>query len=41
MKVRSKPAVFRPRNPFHKELRKLGHQVVKDKRKYDRKRVKK
>ena len=31
----------RPRNPFYKELRQLGVKVLKNKKKYDRKRGKK
>lgn len=31
----------RPRNPFYKELRQLGAKVLKNKKKYDRKKGKK
>ena len=37
---RKKPAKPRSRNPFYKELRQLGVKVLKNKKKYDRKRVK-
>ena len=36
---RKKPAKpFRSRNPFYRELRQLGAKVLKNKKKYDRKR---
>ena len=41
MKTNAKPRTVKPRNPFYKELRALGAKVVKNKKKYDRKRVKK
>ena len=37
---RKKPTKPRSRNPFYKELRQLGAKVLKNKKKYDRKRVK-
>ena len=38
---RKKPAKpSRPRNPFYKELRQLGAKVLKNKKKYDRKKGK-
>ena len=35
---RKKPAKPRSRNPFYRELRQLGAKVLKNKKKYDRKR---
>ena len=37
---RKQPTKPRSRNPFYKELRQLGAKVLKNKKKYDRKRVK-
>ena len=38
---RKKPAKPRSRNPFYRELRQLGVKVLKNKKKYDRKKGKK